>query len=461
MLPETELMKNRSAKIILEMAHNEKRKKILFILLYAGFVAAVAIAGVLWFQSRKIKPNIILITFDALRADHLNCYGYQKETAPFINEFAKDAFLFKRAVAQSGTTLPSLSSVFTSKYPYSDCEVTKAFTVSESYMTLPVFLQSKGYETFAVVGHTYVNRIFGFARGFDRFDDNFNGFRNAEEMTRGAVQLLRERSKKKSFFLWLHYKEPHAPYAPPERYLQMFRREWPLAGDGEWALYSSQGKKRYLSERRIQELIDSYDANIRYADDQLKDLFEYLKQNGLLKNSIIIITADHGESLGEHRIFGHNELYYGILRVPLLMKVPGIRGRVIQYPVASLDLFPTIMELLGYKNSPLLEQLRGKDLLGEHKEPRELFSEYDNRASLIFGDFRLFHKAKEKYELYNISRDENESDNLISSEEKAFSFLKQKMDLHSKVPACPADTDKLLLDQNTKENLESLGYAQH
>jgi arylsulfatase A-like enzyme len=436
---------------------NKKSKILLMFLIFVGLICFLTLVRHL---KKTPRPNIILITLDALRADHLKCYGYIKETSPFISEFAKDAFLFERAIAQSASTVPSVASMLTSQYPYTNCLVTASYHFRESQITIAEFLKNKGYETYAVVGNMHVSRAFGFNRGFNYFDDNFIKIRNADELTSSAIQLLKARKNIKNFFLWLHYREPHSPYHPPIKYEEMFFKKELSHERNKLDVYTLQGKKSYLSKAKVSELGNLYDANIRFVDDNLRELFEYLKQGGLLSNSIIIITADHGESLGEHNIFDHNELYYGILRVPLIIKIPKIKGVCNRYPVVLLDIFPTILELLGYKKDPILKTLQGKSVFCKRGPQEELFSEYSDRHSLIIDNFRLFLNAKGEYRLYDINKDPLEFDNLVLVKKKEFNFLKDKMNIFLKPSQCKYIDIEPILDERTKTNLKSLGYVQ-
>lgn len=433
------------------------RKKVI---IFLSFFILIFSYGSVSYISKHKNCNIILITLDALRADHLNCYGYKRETSPFISEFAKDTFIYQRVIAQCGSTHFSLASMFTSMYTFADCALNERSALGKSYITIAEFLKKIGYKTYAIVGNEYVKKKFGFARGFDYYDDNFDGWRNADELTTLAIKLLKEDKSHKKFFLWLHYREPHSPYEPPLKYRKMFYNKEPFKGENKSDIYTIYGRKMILSKKEISELGDLYDANIRFADGALRELFEYLKKSGLLKNTIIIITADHGESLGEHNIFDHNELYYGILRVPLIISIPEIKGKVVENPMALIDIFPTICELLGYKNAPMLKRFRGKSVFSETKLQQDLYSEYDNRFSLIVDNFRLFQDANNSYALYNIADDPYEMDNLVSKENQRLNIMKQKMSSlleHAKSRSCTA---KPSLDEKTKQNLKSLGYVQ-
>jgi len=197
---------------------------------------------------------------------------------------------------------------------------------------------------------------------------------------------------------------------------------------------------------------DGYDASNKIST--------LARPSSILKNTIIIITADHGESLGEHNIFDHNELYYGILRAPLIIRIPKIKGRVVENPVALIDIFPTICELLGYKNIPMLKQFRGKSVFSETKLQQDLYSEYNNRFSLIVDNFRLFQNANNSYALYNIADDPYELDNLVSKESQRFDIMKQRMNSLLEHAKSRSYMGRPSLDERTKQNLKSLGYVQ-
>jgi arylsulfatase A-like enzyme len=435
-----------------------RRKKIIF---FSSFVF-VFVAVCLFFNSLGTPLrgyHIILITIDALRADHLSCYGYPKETSPFIDTLAKDAFLFNTAIAQSGSTVPSLASLFTSRHPFSDCIVSYSDTMETSVPTIAEFLQAKGYETYAVTSHAYVSRAFGLAKGFTYFDCDPVSVSNADALTHKVIDVLKKKKNDKKFFLWVHYREPHSPYQPPSAYREIFSAHEPPAQEG-MDTYIINGEKRTLSRGQIRDFVNLYDANIRFADDNLRALFTYLKESGLLSKSIIIVTADHGESLGEHHRFDHNELYYGILRVPLIIRIPGVKGKVIRNPVALLDIFPTIVKLLGYRPDHLTRGFRGQSVFQWPRREKGIFSEYRNRRSMVFRNYRLFCNIRGRYELYDLSRDPDESINLAQNDAKTLESLKKKMRDDLSCSDCEAAQGTPVDDKEIKQGLRSLGYMQ-
>lgn len=424
-------------------------------------LAALSGAGIFWGLAKR-KPNIILIILDALRADHLNCYGYEAPTSPFISDFASGAFIFEKVIAQSASTVPSVSSLFTSKYPYTDCLVTGSFSLNHVDMTLAEFLKTQGYATSAFVGNTFVSKKFGFDRGFDQYDDKEGRWRNADELTDAVIGFLDKKKLGGAFFLWVHYREPHSPYKPPDEYVRMFSDRGDLIQqENVPKRYTFMGHEEMFTQEDIRRFTNAYDGNIRFVDDQLKRLFGYLERVGLLRKSIVIITADHGESLGEHGIFDHNELYYGILRVPLIIKIPGVKGRRMSAPVALIDVFPTLAHLTGAREPVQLRRLRGQDIFGAENPSRELFSEYPDRTSLIVGRYRLFQNAQKKYELYDIEADPDEAIDLADKKEDLSRLLQKKTAFFWGSSSCFSSDDRVIIkDEEIKENIRSLGYAQ-
>ena len=435
---------------------NKKYKKIVAISL-TSLILILILYFLLSFK-KNLEPNIILITSDALRADHLSCYGYKKETSPFLDFFSKNSFTFTNVISQSASTVPSIASLFTSKYPYSDCVVDSYYNLGNKNITIAEFLKEKGYKTYAIVGHYYLIKKFGFSRGFNYFNDYFDKFSNADEMQKSVIELLKKIKKDKKFFLWLHFREPHSPYTPPAKYRESFSELF--EGSDNKKIYTIYGDKHTLSDKQIHELTVSYDANIRFMDDNLRDLFEFLESNGLIKKSIIVFTADHGESLGEHDIFDHNELYYGIIRVPLIIKIPNSKGGIVNYPISLIDIFPTILNLLGYKNDVLKLKLRGKDIFLNRTPDEIQFSEYPNSYSIIGNNWRLFINKEGGFELYNIKDDPLELNNLISVKKEKYEFLKKKLDDIIKKKKPYTEKSKIILDGEDKEKLRSLGYIQ-
>ena len=408
--------------------------------------------------------NVILITADALRADHLTPYGYQKNTTPFLNDLSKESWLFLNATSQSGTTEESISSFFTSKFPHTD----DVMNLRTSDKTLTEILREKGYYTKAIVSVPHAKSIFGFSKGFENFDDNFDLFRNASEMTSLAVSWLRN-NHEKPFFLWLHYKEPHSPYNPPKSYFQAFYE--PFVGGIEYHNYTLYGEEINTSNEMIHNLSIAYDGNIRFLDDNLRILFEYLNNSELLNNTLVIITADHGESLGEHFIFDHNNLYFGIIHVPLILKYPNLKSRIINKPVSLVDILPTILDTLHIEFN---STIRGKSLFLNRSDEELQFAEYIDYYTIIVDRWKLMRGHCEKdycpyertsgdYEkLFNIKIDPKETNDLKTNNSYIYEKMRNKLDklLNTSLSLSEIKSNiSIIPNEETKKALKELGYV--
>lgn len=410
--------------------------------------------------------NVILITLDALRADHLTSYGYPKNTTPFLYELSKQSWLYSNAVSQSGSTEESISSLFTSKFPYTD----GVMNLRGNDSTLTELLKENGYYTKAIVSITPLKSIFGFSKGFNEFDDHFDFIRRANETTDLAINWLKNNDKK-PFFLWVHYKEPHSPYDIPKTHLDMVYE--PFNGSIKYHFYTIYGENSNLSNEMIYNLTVAYDENIRFLDDNVEILFEYLNNSRLLDNSFIVITADHGESLGEHFIFDHNDLYYGIIHVPLILKHPNLKSKIIDQPVALVDVFPTIFDALDIKYN---YTLRGKSLFSNGLKERFQFAEFQDYYTIIKDEWKLMRgyckkdkctseKLNQDYErLFNIKMNPNETIDLKEINKDVYENLRSELDglLNTSLSVSKSlvSNTSTILDEKTRARLRELGYIE-
>src|SRR6266481_5098114 len=282
----------------------------------------------------KSAPNVVLITIDTLRADHLGCYGYQQIKTPNIDSLAAEGARFARAFTVVPVTLPSHTAMLTGTYPMlSGMHDFSANKLGPQQTTLASVLKQAGYVTGAVVASAVLDSRFGLNQGFDFYFDHFDFSRleeaNLDEMERPgnvvadqALDWLGKNSQKK-FFLWMHLYDPHYPYRPPEPY-----------------------SREYASQ--------PYDGEIAFADEQVGRLLRFLKDKGLYQNTVIVLSGDHGESLGEHGEKTHGFfIYNATMHVPLIIRLPENRlpnaaaRTVVADPVSLVDLMPTILGAVG------------------------------------------------------------------------------------------------------------------
>jgi len=465
------------------------------------------------FRSRKStneahKPSIILITVCTLRADHLGCYGYSRNTSPNIDLFAKDAMLFTKCSSHGPETRLSFPSILSGFFPHEtrprENGYIKHVPLSAEVDTLAEILQPEGYKTLAVVSNFVLRKqpnlfkqglkalinyyIFGerigYEQGFEVYDDSLTGRvplrkkkgPNANNVTDIAVKLIKK-FHKEQMFIWIQYSDTHGPYRPPAGYDKLFSHdEYPphnlplnesKSGRGGIPIYQKQGDHRDLNY-----YISQYDGEIRYMDEHIGRLIDTLKELGLYDNAIIIFTADHGEGMGEHDYyFAHGEnLYNSLIHVPLMVKygnrLTGVREDFVQH----IDIVPTILKMVGVEtNLPF----RGFDLRDENITGREIFSEMSlprnwggdlDKFSLVSDGLKLIYTPQRQcYELFNLNDDFQEENNLINDERynQKVSALKAELHRLSKEDLLKTKTDSELRDLTEEEieKLKSLGYV--
>jgi hypothetical protein len=303
--------------------------------------------------------NVILLSVDTLRADHLRSYGYRHDTAPFIDaRLARRGVVFESLTAASPVTAPSHMTMFTALQPITHGVTHGLKSLSPALRTLPELLRAQRIETAAFTENGWVGTRQGFGRGFNVFSENKSP---NIMMPMGEVDVTFAQAKRwlawnrdKRFFLFLHTYQVHEPYAPPKGYADLFSRQ-----DGQEVNESS---PLYLRRRA------DYDREIRFVDDELRSLFSELERLRIDGDTVFVLTADHGEEFKEHGLFSHGRhLYEEAVRVPLIFQGPGIpEGRRVETPVAHVHLMPTILEVFAAEAPPgqttrsLLPLIRGQ-----------------------------------------------------------------------------------------------------
>ena len=329
-----------------------------------------------------VQPNILLITIDTLRADHLRCYGYKQATSPNLDRLARDAVLFQNVFSAVPMTLPSHATILNGLYPQQHGIRDNAHFHLTDRPFLQQILKKHGYNTAAFVSGATLSSSFGLNRGFDFYDDEFTGTeRKANETTIRALEWLKK--ARAPYFLWVHYFDPHAEYEPPEK----FRKQFPSPYDGE----------------------------IAFVDSELPKLW-----TAVGSGAIVLVTADHGESLGEHGETTHSVfLYDATLKVPLILRSPGMKPGVRKDAVSLADIAPTILELVGFaaETGP-----RDGVSLFARQTPRTLIAE-SLYAQRNFGYAPLYASVQKgkKYiqapqpEFYDLLADPSEQHNLVKT----------------------------------------------
>jgi arylsulfatase len=401
---------------------------------------------------RSQGQDIVLVVVDTLRADHLGAYGYERPTSPRIDALASGGTLFENAWSAAPWTLPSILSILTGRYPSDHRVENDGLRLGEEVPTLAEVMREHGYATAAFVSHIYVSGVFGFARGFERFEDfgvSRPEYRLEEEMeptadrvTEAALAWLREQ-REGPIFLLVHYFDPHWPYAPPASYDDIF----PQVYDGPYdAGYDSISKFQAptvpLPENYRAFLLARYDGEIRFVDDAVGRLMDGVIDAGRADRTWMIVTADHGEEFKEHGSMGHGrQLFEESIRVPLVIGRPaGSAGEAVgerrekgapprrqREPVSGVDLFPTVLDLAGIGTESgslagrsLAQAGRDRDGTWQAGAERPLISETIRlnayRKSVRMGSLKLIHYMDEdRDELYELSTDPAERDDLSIS----------------------------------------------
>ncbi len=312
--------------------------------------------------------NAIVVLVDTLRADHLSCYGYERPTSPEIDAFAASGVRFAEAIVQNPKTSPSVATILSGTYPHTHGIATIGTWLPDRVLLLPEVLGPRGFTTASFVANVNVGAIFNFDQGFQtmvqvggRRVDN-----DAAKVNAAVIPWLEEHRDDERFFLYVHYVDPHAPYDPPEPYRDMFVRDehW-----GQWDGYDVPFGDTHVGRIEHWLAIDDstdvdlyvarYDAEIRYVDAKIGELLRELDRLGLADDTLVVLVADHGESLGEHGwYFSHGlSLHETDVHVPLVFRLPGKlpAGRVVRGQVESVDIAPTLLDLLGVPTPPVME----------------------------------------------------------------------------------------------------------
>ncbi len=413
-------------------------------------------SGMSYAQKQRLpaKPrpaNLVLITIDTLRADHVGCYGYAKARTPNLDALCAAGTRFDAAYSVVPTTLPSHTTIMTGAYPMkTGMHDFSGNKLPAGQPTIATVLKSRGYHTGAVVAAAVLDSRFGLNAGFDSYLGNFDFNRleeqNLDAMERPATEVvdqalkwLKER-KPGPFFLWVHIYDPHAPYVPPAPYAERFKD-------------------------------DPYDGEIAYADAQIGRLIEALRAQRVFDDSVIIVTGDHGEGLGEHNEKTHGFFIYDTtLHVPLIVRLQkGSRQqRTIKTPVSLVDLMPTALQALADK---VPAEAQGRSLLplisGKEQDVSELYSEtYLPRLHFDWSELRSIRRDNyhfidgPKPELYDLARDPHETRNLINSKQALTAELRGILAQTIKQNTPEQDlAEKTSLDPAMMERLRSLGYA--
>lgn len=456
-----------------------------------------------------VRPDVLVVVLDCARPDHFSCYGYGRDTTPFLDELAHDGVRFQNMIATAPWTLPSHASLFTGLFPSAHGATDEHRFLSPKHGVLPEHLRAAGYRTGAFCGNPWVSPQTGFGRGFDRFYTQRTGGRlTARAMHLGrkvSDRLLRRDDSgarrtnrallrwvgesQEPFFAFVHYNETHLRFHPPPPYDRIFM---PKEIGAARVRAVNQDCNAYIAgavgmtEEDFAILTALYDGELRYADMRLREIAEGLTRLGRWDRTLMIVTADHGENLGEHRMMSHKfVLYDTLLRIPLIMRWPERipRGFVVDELAQTTDLLPTILAMAGTEAGPTA--LPGRPLvrdgqatagpaftISERSRPnlaafRRRYPQFDTRAFDVRK--KAIRTRREKYiwhsdeadEYFDLARDPGEEHNRIEQEgERAEQLRRALFDWVASVERFADDAQGPELDALMRQQLERLGYIE-
>ena len=403
------------------------------------------------------KPNVILVTLDTTRADHLACYGYSGVKTPALDALAGRGVLFEQCASSSPLTLPSHSTIMTGMYPtYHGVRLNGNTALSEELTTIAEVLAGRGYQCGAFIGAFVLDGRWGLKQGFHHYDDTFDlkkykhldlgGVQKpGNEITDAALAWL-EGKKDEPFFAWVHFYDPHSPYEPPEPYLSEYRQK----GKG---------------------LVGLYDGEIAFMDSQIGRLVEWLGKSGLDTNTLVVLIGDHGEGLQSHGEGAHGYFIYdSVAHVPFLVVAPfnDLQGVRVRSQVRTVDLFPTVLEFAGIQ-PPV--KVHGRSLLPRMFDPKtddQSFAYGESMTpSIQFGWSPLYFLRTTRFkfiaaprpEFYDIAQDPGEERDVQDRYPDRALAMKKELDrLITETSAGAPKLQAANLDKETMERLSALGY---
>ena len=442
--------------------------------LVPGLVLAVCACSA---EPADAPDNLVVITLDTLRRDHLGCYGYFRDTSPHIDELARESLVFDACRAPVSQTLPTHTSLFTGLSPYehgieANLNQTQGRYVPSPHLrTLATWLGGEGYATAAFVSAEPVKRESGLAAGFELWDEPQGAARRADETIDRALAWLLSRDAG-PFHLWVHLFDPHLPYDPPppfDGHFQADARQEAYMGERQFLEILKPSRWRTEQQpTRLQH--DLYDGEVLFSDLHLGRLLQALRADRAWSRTVVVFTSDHGEGLGQHYLMGHESVWAEQLDVPLLVRAPSLAPDRDGTALTSRDVLPTVLPLLrGLDPSGFLAQSTGTSVLvAPRAAPRATFSQnpgsYPKRVeSITLDDWRLivgmakrdllFHLAEDPHELRSVAKRHAakaaELKALLRAQRARQEGVRERLEAGRLAPASEA----------RRAGLESLGYA--
>jgi arylsulfatase A-like enzyme len=448
--------------------------------------------------------NLIVISIDTLRADHMSLHGYPRPTTPRIDAFAGRAATFDRAIAPWPKTVPSMVAIFNSRYPHSTGIMygSRGQYIPDEELMLAEIAGRHGLATAAVVSNAVLGSATNFSQGFDSYIETYKEespfepeYRNSANSVTAYARLLLRQNAGSPFFLWVHYVDPHATYEPPDQYAEPFMNDG-MYDPTELRLNEDNGNfhggvagrywRRNGEQSELGWYVANYDGEIAFTDDQIGLLLDEVEQMGLLDNTAVMITADHGESLGEHQyFFEHGWFPYNACGwIPWVVYWPDMPspGQRIAYPSSLLNLVPTVNEIMGWQVEAA--EFHGKSVVpvitGEVESADPYIVIEGGEGGLKWHEFlravqderwKLVYVPSERYqgmmqgtelELYDVIADPMETQNLADFEPDIVTRLKRELAriISTTGPIKEAPGRQPRYSEEELRSLRSLGYIQ-
>jgi arylsulfatase A-like enzyme len=459
------------------------------------------------------RPNILLIVMDATRFDYLSAYGYPRATTPYLDELAENGILFESAFASAPWTPPSHASLFTGTYPSThNVDVNENLHLGGNNRMLAEILSDNGYRTFGILPDVHLSSVRGFHKGFQEYVETWRipylhleydwikcltrnalfGRDKRTYYTSRAIQrwVTKHATETDPFFVFVNFKTVHNSYQPPRAFRRRFETKYPNVDMRKVNYYSKKGGYSYMA-RKLELTEDEfvlvkswYAAAVSYLDFRIGELIQYLKDIQAYDNTLIIITADHGENLGEHHLAYHLFcLYDTLIHVPLLMSCPALlpRGRKVSGLVSLTDILPTILELLELNGESA--NIQGTSLVpfDGRKYHDEVFAEFGRPQSMVkrlesefpghdFSPFdrglRCIRTKKHKLiaasdgseELYDLEADPSENRNRLNDLADIAAALRSRLNAGLPSNKLPFKSDHVVEDETVIKALRALGY---
>lgn len=438
-------------------------------------------------EAAERPKNVLFILVDTLRADHLSAYGYKRMTSPALDAFAKESLLFENARSQASCTFPSANSILTSRPPTAFLgQAQQALGIPAEIPSIAEILAGRGYRTAAISASPVVrntksrfNPTGGFGRGFSIFDEACV-WKPAHCVNRRALEVLAQKDER-PFFLYLHYMDPHGPYYPPVEHRKFSKKgvatdkEFVHNGNpnpiSDWLYKGSPGPG--VTPAELQHLIDLYDDEIVYFDLRFGEFVASLRKAGVLDDTIVVLTSDHGEEFLEHGHVKHcRTLFDSSIKIPYILHIPGVPARAVTAPVQNLDLVPTILDYLGVDANGL--NLEGKSLRpiierktegkAEGKAGGDLrqFAAQGSLRSAADGRFKLIHDlAAGTWALYDLKADPGERVDALARERRSFQRLRGSLTAWlARTEGAGSESESVRKAKEAESKLRSLGYIE-